>query len=385
MQTIKAEKQRNIKWRNERAIVMLLKQNSEMTIPEIAEKLELSRTAATKTITELCSEGLLKEVGIREATVLGGKPPRLYSLNASYKYTLILLIGNDHISTCIADMSCSIVASNTVTKPGLSVPVGQPSINPGPRQLIRNVVAEVLGADKISLEVTISIPAGVELAKQTLNPILGVEGGISVIGTTGVLRPMSEEGFKNSLVPQIDVAKAAGFDTLIFVPGKIGERLAGKWQLPAQAMVQTSNFIGFMLEAAQQREIKRVLLFGHIGKLVKVAAGCFYTHNRIADGRLETIAAYGAAEGLSTRDVQAVLNANTTEDALAVLDRAGLKGVVCQRLAERASLRAQRYLFQKMQIGTVMVAMSGELLGMDETAASICRDLGGEVLNGNAE
>jgi cobalt-precorrin-5B (C1)-methyltransferase len=169
------------------------------------------------------------------------------------------------------------------------------------------------------------------------------------------------------------------------VPGKIGERLAGKWQLPAQAMVQTSNFIGFMLEAAQQREIKRVLLFGHIGKLVKVAAGCFYTHNRIADGRLETIAAYGASEGLSTCDVQAVLSANTTEDALAVLDRAGLKNAVCQHLAERASLRAQRYLFQKMHVGTVMVTMAGELLGMDETAASICRDLGGEVLNGNAE
>ena len=277
------------------------------------------------------------------------------------------------------------VGIGTVTKPGLSVPVGEPSINPGPRQLIRNVAAEVLGTDKIPLEVTISIPAGVELAKQTLNPILGVEGGISVIGTTGVLRPMSEEGFKNSLVPQIDVAKAAGFDSLIFVPGKIGERLAGKWHLPAQAMVQTSNFIGFMLEAAQQREIKRVLLFGHIGKLVKVAAGCFYTHNRIADGRLETIAAYGAAMGLSIRDVQAVLNANTTEDALAVLARAGLKNVVCQHLAERASLRAERYLFQKMQVGTVMVTMTGELLGMDETAVSICRELGGEVPDGSAE
>ncbi|SEA05997.1 cobalt-precorrin-5B (C(1))-methyltransferase CbiD [Selenomonas ruminantium] len=273
----------------------------------------------------------------------------------------------------------------TVTKPGLSVPVGEPSINPGPRQLIRNVVAEVLGTDKIPLEVTISIPAGVDLAKQTLNPILGVEGGISVIGTTGVLRPMSEEGFKNSLVPQIDVAKAAGFDVLIFVPGKIGERLAGKWQLPAQAMVQTSNFIGFMLEAAQQREIKRVLLFGHIGKLIKVAAGCFYTHNRIADGRLETMAAYGAAEGLSTSDVQAVLSANTTEDALAVLERANLKSRVCQRLAERASLRAERYLFQKMQVGTVMVTMTGELLGMDETAKEICKELGGEVPVGNAE
>lgn len=272
-----------------------------------------------------------------------------------------------------------------VTKPGLSVPVGEPSINPGPRQLIRNAVAEVLGTENVPLEVTISIPAGVELAQQTLNPILGVEGGISVIGTTGVLRPMSEEGFKNSLVPQIDVAKAAGFNALIFVPGKIGERLAGKWQLPAQAMVQTSNFIGFMLEAAQQRGIEKVLLFGHIGKLIKVAAGCFYTHNRIADGRLETMAAYAAAAGLSTSEVQAVLSANTTEDALAVLDRAGLKGKVCQTLAQRASLRAQRYLFQKMQVGTVMVTLTGELLGMDETAKAICQELGGEVPDGKAE
>lgn len=86
---------------------------------------------------------------------------------------------------------------------------------------------------------------------------------------------MSEEGFKNSLVPQIDVAKAAGYEDLIFVPGKIGENLAKAWGLPAEAMAQTSNFIGFMLEAAAERKIPRVLLFGHIGKLVKVAAGIF--------------------------------------------------------------------------------------------------------------
>lgn len=273
----------------------------------------------------------------------------------------------------------------TVTKPGLSVPVGEPSINPGPRQLIRNAVADVLGTDKVPLEVTISIPAGVELAKQTLNPILGVEGGISVIGTTGVLRPMSEEGFKNSLVPQIDVAKAAGYEDLIFVPGKIGERLAKAWQLPEAAMVQTSNFIGFMLEAAQQRGIKRVLLFGHIGKLIKVAAGCFYTHNRIADGRLETMAAYGAAAGLTTQQVQAVLGANTTEDALAVLEQAGLRDEVCQALAARASARAQRYLFQKMQVGTVLVTLTGELLGMDAAAREICRNLGGKLPDEQAE
>ena len=97
----------------------------------------------------------------------------------------------------------------TVTKPGLSVPVGEPSINPGPRELMRRAACETIGTSD-GLHVTIAIPAGKQLAEKTLNPVLGVKGGISVIGTTGVLRPMSEEGFKNSLVPQIDVARAAG-------------------------------------------------------------------------------------------------------------------------------------------------------------------------------
>lgn len=267
----------------------------------------------------------------------------------------------------------------TVTKPGLSVPVGEPSINPGPRQLIQNAVAEVLGTEHVPLEVTISIPAGVALAKQTLNPILGVEGGISVIGTTGVLRPMSEEGFRNSLVPQIDVARADGFRDLIFVPGKIGERIAASWHLPPQATVQTSNFIGFMLEAAAERGVKRILLFGHIGKLSKVAAGVFYTHNRIADGRLETMAAYGAAAGLLQTDVCKLLNANTTENALKVLEEAGLRETVCRTLAQRASLRAERYLFQRMKIGTVMVTLDGHLLGMDDTAKKIGEGFGWDV------
>lgn len=267
----------------------------------------------------------------------------------------------------------------TVTKPGLSVPVGEPSINPGPRQLIRNAVAEVLGTEHVPLEVTIEIPAGVELANKTLNPILGIVGGISVIGTTGVLRPMSEEGFKNSLVPQIDVARAAGFRDLIFVPGKIGERIAASWQLPTQAMVQTSNFVGFMLEAAAERGAERILLFGHIGKLSKVAAGVFYTHNRIADGRLETIAAYSAAAGLPQADVCRLLAANTTEDALEVLTKAGLKDAVCRKLAQRASARAERYLFQKMKIGTVMVTLDGQLLGMDDTAKNIGEGFGWKV------
>lgn len=259
----------------------------------------------------------------------------------------------------------------TMTKPGLSVPVGEPAINPGPRKLIRATVESLLGKNFSSLAVTIAIPAGVELAKQTLNPILGVEGGISVIGTTGLLKPMSEEAFKNSLAVQIDVARAAGYKDLIFAPGRIGERIALEWGLPKGAIVEISNFVGFMLETAADKGVERVLLLGHLGKLTKVAAGVFYTHNRIADARLETIAAYAAAAGLPQKGTQAVLAANTTEDALSILQTYDLVPTVMQTIAERASLRAERYLFGKMQVGTAMITMTGEPLGISKTAYQI--------------
>lgn len=248
-----------------------------------------------------------------------------------------------------------------VTKPGLQLPVGEPAINPAPRKLIRNVAAAFnIGG----LEVEISIPAGVELAKKTLNPVLGVEGGLSIIGTTGVLRPMSEDAFKNSLVPQIDVARAAGFDELIFVPGKIGETIARQLNFPEGAIIQTSNFIGFMLEAAAERNVAKIILCGHIGKLVKVAAGVFHTHNRVADCRLETLAAYSAAEGLPAREVQKILDANTAEDAAQIIAANHVERVY-KKIAARASLRAERYVYGKLKINTILVDYAGNILGTD--------------------
>jgi len=253
------------------------------------------------------------------------------------------------------------VGVGTITKAGLQLPVGEPAINPKPRELIRNVAAEfAIGG----LDVEISIPAGVELAKKTLNPILGVEGGLSIIGTTGVLRPMSEDAFKNSLVPQIDVALAAGFDELIFVPGKIGETFAKKIGFDAGAIIQTSNFIGFMLEAAAERGVAKIILCGHIGKLIKVAAGIFHTHNRVADARLETLAAYAAAEGLPARDVQQILDADTTEDAAQIIAANNLQRVY-KKIAARASLRARRYVFGKLKVSTILTDYAGNILGSD--------------------
>ena len=253
------------------------------------------------------------------------------------------------------------IGVGTITKAGMQLKIGEPAINPKPRELIRNVAAEfgILG-----LEVEISIPEGVELAKKTLNPILGVEGGLSIIGTTGVLRPMSEEAFKNSLVPQIDVAKAAGFDELVFVPGKIGENIAKNLGFDEGVIIQTSNFIGFMLEAASEREIKKIILCGHIGKLIKVAAGVFHTHNRVADCRLETLAAYAASEGLKSSEVQKILDANTTEDAAQVISANKLERVY-KKIAKRASLRAERYIFGKLKVSTILVDFAGNILGTD--------------------
>ncbi len=264
----------------------------------------------------------------------------------------------------------------TVTEPGLSIPPGEPAINPGPRKMMTQVVRELLPKG-YGCDITISIPRGVELCKRTLNPILGIVGGISVIGTTGIVRPMSEEGFKNSLTPQISVAQAKGYKDIIFVPGKIGENVAKTLNLPIAAMVQTSNFIGHMLEFAADKGVESILLFGHLGKMVKVAGGIFYTHSKIADCRLEILSAYAALMGMDSKGVEEILNVKTTEAAMPIIERYNLpeKGYY-DLLAKRASLRSQQHVFNALKVGTVMVTLKGEILGMDENAKEIGGRLG---------
>ena len=261
----------------------------------------------------------------------------------------------------------------TVTRAGLAVPPGEPAINPGPRRLINQSLEEVFGYVP-GCKIRIDVPQGRELAKKTLNPILGVKNGISIIGTTGVLKPMSEEAFKDSLVPQISVALAAGYKTQIFVPGKIGERIAGEGGLPVEAMVQTSNFIGYMLEKAADMGVNRILLFGHIGKLAKVAAGVFHTHNRVGDGRLEVLAAYSAAAGMPPEGVQNILDCMTTEEALPIIEKYDKKAVY-KVIATRVSQRAERFVFNKLTVGTVLVTLRGEPLGMDDSGRIIGEEL----------
>lgn len=265
-----------------------------------------------------------------------------------------------------------------VTKPGLKVPVGQPAINPVPRQMIIKAVEEVLPQGYCA-DVTISVPKGAELAAKTLNPYLGIQGGISIIGTTGIVRPMSEEAFKDSLKPQISVVKASGFDDIVFVPGKIGQDIASSiLKLPEETIVQTSNFIGYMLESAADYEIKRVLFVGHLGKIIKVAGGIFHTHSKMADARMEILAANLAALGAARHIVCEILECTTTEAAMPIIESNNLCAVY-NILAEKASQRSERHVFKRLQVGTVIVTMKGEILGMDEKAREIGGSLGWKI------
>lgn len=257
----------------------------------------------------------------------------------------------------------------TVTKPGLAVAVGESAINPVPRRMITEAVREVFPQEE--LEVLIEVPQGEEVAKHTLNPRLGILGGISILGTTGIVRPMSEEAFKASILPELDQAKAYGYRRIILTPGNYGFRTATqKLGVKPEAVVQMSNFIGFLLEEAAYRGFESVILLGHIGKLIKVAGGIFHTHNRVADARLEILLAMTALSGVEQERLQALAQFPTVEGAAGSLLDQGYKSVL-DTLAAQASSRARLYVQDKLRIGTIFTRLDGSFMGWDEEAVHI--------------
>jgi len=265
-----------------------------------------------------------------------------------------------------------------ITKPGLQVPVGEPAINPVPREMIVNAVKEYM-PEGAGVRIEVSVPGGAEVARKTLNPKLGIVGGISILGTTGIVEPMSEEAFKKSLVPQITMAIAHGHRTVCLTPGRLGERWAvEKLGIPSEAIIQMSNFVGYMLNACVSLDIDRVVMVGHHSKLTKVAAGCFHTHNKVADARLETLAAYAGIQGAPPDVLEEILGANTSEGALEILNRHKLNEVI-PLIAARASARAMEHVFGELRVGTVMFTMGGEILAADRNAVEIGREMNWQI------
>jgi cobalt-precorrin-5B (C1)-methyltransferase len=260
------------------------------------------------------------------------------------------------------------VGIGKVTKPGLQVPIGEGAINPVPKSMIIEAVKEALPAGK-GVEILISAPEGANIAKKTMNAKLGITGGVSILGTTGVVKPLSLEACRRSLVPQIDVAIARGYKRILFVPGNIGERIAKQqFGVPEEAIVQTGDFVGYMLDKAVEKDIKEIIVLGHSGKLVKLAANIFNTHHKVGDARNEVIASYAGAVGAGTKTINELLTANTTDEATEILKQANLLEATYNKIATRVNQRISDRVENKIKISVVIVAMDGKVLGMDENA-----------------
>jgi cobalt-precorrin-5B (C1)-methyltransferase len=259
----------------------------------------------------------------------------------------------------------------TVTKPGLQVPVGEAAINPVPQKMITDAVKEALPPGK-GAEVTVTVPEGEQIAEKTLNAKLGIVGGISILGTTGVVKPLSLEACRRSLVPQIDVAVAHSYARVFFVPGNIGERITKQlFKVPDDQIVQTGDFVGYMLEKAAEKGVKEIVFLGHSGKMVKLAAGIFNTHYKMGDARNEVIAAYAASEGADAKTVNAILSANTTDESTVLLSKANLARPTYDKIAKRIHARLAERTQNKIKFSIIIVSMDGKILGMDENARSL--------------
>jgi cobalt-precorrin-5B (C1)-methyltransferase len=249
-----------------------------------------------------------------------------------------------------------------VTKKGLGIEIGQAAINKTPRAMIENEVRKVIGNK--GAKVTIYSPQGEEIAKKTFNPRLGIVGGISIIGTTGIVEPMSDEGWKKSLSIELQMKKEQGLENIVLVPGNHGERFANEvLDIDMKYVVRTSNFIGYMIKEAQRMGYKKILLAGHLGKYVKLAAGIFNTHSKVADARAEVLVAYLALMDVHHEILKEVYDCLTTEAAMEVINKYGYEDVY-KTIANKCKERVDIYLDDaNIDVGVIIFSMEQKILG----------------------
>lgn len=266
-----------------------------------------------------------------------------------------------------------------VTKKGLDIRPGRPAINRVPLNMILKVVQETL--DEAGLDiydylggrkilVTIFAPQGQEIAKRTFNSNLGIEGGISIIGTTGIVDPMSDEGWKKALSAELAIKRAEGRETIILVPGNIGRDIMAKsYGADLDGIVKMSNFIGYMLMETKRLGFKRVIVGGHIGKLIKLSGGITNSHSRVADARREIMVANLALLGAPLELLKEVDACLSTDAMVDIIRKAGYSQVF-KVLADKAASKAKVYMRlgqeDHMDIEVYLFSMDGSLLAKSQ-------------------
>ena len=223
-----------------------------------------------------------------------------------------------------------------VTRPGLDQPPGEAAINSVPRSMIKKEIDDVAEAYSYDggFDVIISVPGGEEIASRTFNPRLGIEGGISIIGTSGIVEPMSEQAILDTIKVELRQKKAEGCSTAFVSPGNYGlDFMREEYGIDLDCSVKCSNFIGLTVDMVRELGFSGMFLTGHAGKLVKVAGGIMNTHSREADCRMEVIASAAAREGAPSELIRRILDSLTTEEAFVKLRESD------RELADRTSAR----------------------------------------------
>lgn len=259
-----------------------------------------------------------------------------------------------------------------VTRPGLNQPVGNAAINDVPRKMITKEVLEVcrLADYNGGLKVEISVPDGEKLAQQTFNPRLGITGGISILGTSGIVEPMSSQAIIDTIRVELSQRRAEGFDYVAVAPGNYGiDFMRNTYGYDLDRSVKCSNFIGDTVDMAVELGFKRLLITGHIGKLIKVAGGIMNTHSREADCRMELLAAFAAREHVSNDIICKILDCVTTEEAVGILKDSEKLQAVMGNVAGRICYYLEKRAKGKLKADCILYANEfGELAKSKEAA-----------------
>lgn len=261
------------------------------------------------------------------------------------------------------------VGVGRVTKPGLDQPVGNAAINRGPRKMITEELLKVceLADYAGSLYVEIYVPEGIEIAEKTFNPRLGIVGGISILGTSGIVEPMSEKALLDTIFVELRQKRALGNTIVTIAPGNYGlDFMKRTYDYDLEQSVKCSNFIGDTIDRVKELGFSAMLLTGHIGKLVKIAGGMLNTHSKMGDCRMELIASVAILQGVDLETVQAILNCVATEEAVRILKACGKLEPVMTELMNKIMVQLRRRSGGQVQIECIFYANEfGELAKSD--------------------
>ncbi|MDR0335068.1 MAG: cobalt-precorrin-5B (C(1))-methyltransferase CbiD, partial [Methanomassiliicoccaceae archaeon] len=262
-----------------------------------------------------------------------------------------------------------------VTKNGLDQPVGNAAINRVPREMISHSVTEVCEAHgyRKGVNVIISVPDGEELAKRTFNPRLGIIGGISVLGTSGIVEPMSEKAIIDTTRVEMHVRLASGAKYLLIVPGNYGKDFISSFPgIHEDDAIKCSNFVGEALDSAAEFGAEGILLVGNIGKMVKLAGGIMNTHSRCGDCRMEILGSCALEAGVKNIDLMKIMASPTTEDALQRMAEARKLKESMNILIKRIAFHIDSRVRGKITTGAIVFSsVLGELCRTDNAEEMI--------------